>query len=98
MLARRAPGSSDGGSRGSYSGASSISRRSRCENDRRHSADLDKAPPAKFRGKIAAVRSIKGEIECRVRAALARIAGPAGEAADPLVRPTQDTAFGDYQS
>lgn len=44
------------------------------------------------------VRSIKAEIEERVRAALAQVAGAKGEQADPLVRPTQDPAFGDYQS
>src|SRR2546421_730562 len=40
-------------------------------------------------------QSIREVIEARVREGLARVAGAA---ADPLVRPTQDPAFGDYQS
>src|SRR5438067_964502 len=51
-----------------------------------------------LRDKLADVRSIKTEIEERVRLALARVAGAEGERADPLVRPTQDPGFGDYQS
>jgi arginyl-tRNA synthetase len=38
------------------------------------------------------------EIEAAVTAALNRLLGPESEGVDPLVRPTQDPRFGDYQS
>src|SRR3712207_5267310 len=44
------------------------------------------------------MKSIRQQIEEAVGRALVRVVGPEGQGTDPLVRPTQDPRFGDYQS
>ena len=44
------------------------------------------------------MRSLREQIEEGMRQALAAVVGPEGKEIDPLVRPTQDPRFGDYQS
>jgi arginyl-tRNA synthetase len=47
---------------------------------------------------LALMRSLKQHLEERVRTALVKMMGPEGAEVDPLIRPTQDPRFGDYQS
>src|SRR6266446_4719180 len=42
------------------------------------------------------MQSLRQQIEDRLRTALGQLAP--GEAVDPMLRPTQDPAFGDYQA
>src|SRR5438270_11301247 len=42
------------------------------------------------------MQPLRQQIEDRLRAALRQLTG--GEDADPMLRPTQDPAFGDYQA
>src|SRR6266446_2368068 len=42
------------------------------------------------------MQSLRQQIEDRLRTALGQLAP--GEAVDPMLRPTQDAAFGDYQA
>src|SRR2546423_10878345 len=44
------------------------------------------------------MKTLREEIEDGVLRALTAVVGPEGEEIDPLVRPTQDPRFGDYQS
>jgi arginyl-tRNA synthetase len=44
------------------------------------------------------MKSLRQQLEEAVTAALVRVVGPEGAGIDPLVRPTQDPRFGDYQS
>src|SRR5947209_323863 len=44
------------------------------------------------------MKTLREQIEDGVRDALAVVVGPEGREIDPLVRPTQDPRFGDYQS
>jgi len=44
------------------------------------------------------MRSLREEIERGVQRALVEVVGPEGAGIDPLVRPTQEPRFGDYQS
>jgi arginyl-tRNA synthetase len=44
------------------------------------------------------MKSLREEIESAMRAALRRVLGPEADEVDPVVRPTQDPRFGDYQS
>jgi arginyl-tRNA synthetase len=44
------------------------------------------------------MKSLREEIEEAVRGGLVAVVGPEGAEIDPLVRPTQDPRFGDYQS
>jgi arginyl-tRNA synthetase len=44
------------------------------------------------------MKSLREQIEAGVTRALVAVVGPEGAALDPLVRPTQDPKFGDYQS
>ena len=44
------------------------------------------------------MNSMREQIETAVQAALVRVVGPEGAEIDPLVRPTSDPKFGDYQS
>ncbi|MCC2669825.1 MAG: arginyl-tRNA synthetase [Armatimonadetes bacterium] len=45
-----------------------------------------------------AMKSLREEIEAGVTRALVQLVGPEGAAIDPIVRPTQEPKFGDYQS
>lgn len=44
------------------------------------------------------MKSLRQQIEAGMTRALVQVVGPEGEGIDPLVRPTQDPRFGDYQS
>jgi arginyl-tRNA synthetase len=44
------------------------------------------------------MKTTREQIEEAIRQALVAVVGPEGAAMDPLVRPTQDPRFGDYQS
>lgn len=44
------------------------------------------------------MKSVREQIERAVIGALVKVVGPEAEGMDPLVRPTQDPKFGDYQS
>jgi arginyl-tRNA synthetase len=47
---------------------------------------------------LSPMLSLREQIEAGVRRALVTVVGPEGAEIDPLVRPTQDPRFGDYQS
>lgn len=44
------------------------------------------------------MKSLREQIEAGITRALVQVVGPEGQSIDPLVRPTQDPRFGDYQS
>jgi arginyl-tRNA synthetase len=49
-------------------------------------------------GILPAMKSLREQIEAGITRALVQVVGPEGESIDPVVRPTQDPRFGDYQS
>jgi len=49
-------------------------------------------------GILPAMKSLREQIEAGITRALVQVVGPEGDSIDPLVRPTQDPRFGDYQS